>query len=150
MPSRYYEDFEEGAVLTYGPRTMTREEIIAFAAEYDPQPMHLDEEAAKKTMLGGLGASGYHTCCFMFRMTYDGFLADSSSMGSPGIDEVKWLQPVRPGMPLTLRLTIVEKRTSKSRPEMGFVRLKSELLDERQMAVIEQTSTVILGLRPAA
>jgi acyl dehydratase len=150
MPSRYYEDFAEGSVLTYGPRTITREEIISFAAEYDPQPMHLDEEAAKKTMLGGLGASGYHTCCFMFRMTYDGFFADSASMGSPGIDEVKWLKPVRAGMPLTLRLTILDKRVSKSRPEMGFIRFRSELLDERGKPVIEQTSTVILGRRQQA
>ncbi len=76
---------------------MTREEIVAFAAEFDPQPMHLDEAAASATMLGGLGASGWHICCLLMRMIADGFVLDSSSMGAPGIDEVRWLKPLRPG-----------------------------------------------------
>ena len=93
----YFEDFQPGAVNEYGPRLVSREEIIAFAAEFDPQPMHLDEEAARASMLGGLAASGWHTCCMMMRMVADGFVLNSASMGAPGIDEVRWLAPLRPG-----------------------------------------------------
>jgi acyl dehydratase len=109
--------------------------------------MHLDEEAAKNSLLGGLAASGWHTCCFMFRMMYDHFIMDSSSLGSPGIEETKWLKPVRPDTPYTLRLHILDKRVSKSRPEMGLVRMRTELLDEKGAAQVDQTSTLLLGLR---
>ncbi len=97
MPKLHWEDFQSGAVAVYGPRLVTREEIVAFAAEFDPQPMHLDEAAAANTLLGGLGASGWHSCCLLMRMIADGFLLDSSSMGGPGIEEVNWLKPLRPG-----------------------------------------------------
>src|SRR6202171_3412834 len=97
MSRIYFEDIVPGSVTTYGPRIVTREEIIAFASEFDPQPMHLDEEAAKKTMLGGLSASGWHSCAIMMRGISHGFLVNAASMGAPGIDEVKWLKPVRPG-----------------------------------------------------
>ena len=103
MPKYYFEDFSPGWTAEYGPRRVTREEMIGFAAQYDPQPMHLDEEAARHTMLGGLGASGWHTCCIMMKMIADGLLLDTASMGAPGIDEVKWLKPVRPGDSLTVR-----------------------------------------------
>jgi acyl dehydratase len=150
MPTLFYEDCIEGDVREYGPRTITRDEIIAYAREYDAQPMHLDEEAAKKTMLGGLAASGWHTCCFMFRMTYDFVVKDSASMGSPGVEEVKWLKPVRPDTALTLRMTVLDKRVSKSRPEMGLVRLRVELLDEQRVPVISQLTTFLIGLRAPA
>lgn len=147
MPTLYYEDFNPGDVRTFGPRTITREEIISFASEFDPQPFHLDEAAGRNSILGGLAASGWHTCAFMFRMTYDAFIKDTAGMGSPGIDEVKWLRPVRPGMSLTLRRAVLEKRVSKSRPEMGLVRFKSELLDETGQPVIEQTNLVLIRVR---
>ena len=83
LPKLYWEDFQPGAVAVYGPRLVTREEIVAFAAEFDPQPMHLDEAAASATMLGGLGASGWHMCCLMMRIIADGFVLNSSSMGGP-------------------------------------------------------------------
>ena len=110
MPKFYFEDFPPGRTAEYGPRRVTREEIIAFAAQFDPQPMHLDEEAARATMLGGLGASGWHSCCVMMRMIADGLLLDAASMGAPGIDEVHWLTPVRPGDRLTVRGTVLETR----------------------------------------
>jgi acyl dehydratase len=91
MARLYYEDFIEGSVQDYAARSITRDEVIAYAREFDSQPMHLDEEAAKNSLLGGLSASGWHTCCFMFRMMYDNFIKDSSSLGSPGIEETKWL-----------------------------------------------------------
>ena len=97
MPKLHWEDFKPGAVATYGPRLVTREEIVAFAAEFDPQPMHLDEAAGAATMLGGLGASGWHICCLLMRMIADGFILDSASMGAPGIEEMRWLKPLRPG-----------------------------------------------------
>jgi acyl dehydratase len=147
MARLHYEDFVEGSVQDFGPRSITREEIIAYAKEFDSQPMHLDEEAAKNSLLGGLAASGWHTCCFMFRMMYDHFIKDSSSLGSPGIEETKWLKPVRPDTPYTLRLHILDKRVSKSRPEMGLVRMRTELLDEKGAAQVDQTSTLLFGLR---
>lgn len=147
MSKLYYEDLVEGSVQTYGPRVITREEIVEYAREFDSQPMHMDEEAARRSLLGGLSASGWHTCCFMFRMMYDYFVKDSASLGSPGIEENRWLRPVRPGMALTLHTEILDKRISKSRPEMGLVRMRAQLLDERRAPVIEQTSTLLIGVR---
>src|SRR5882724_8265685 len=103
VPKFYFEDFSPGWTVEFGPRRVTREEMIGFAAQFDPQPMHLDEEAARHTMLGGLAASGWHTCSVMMKMIADGVLLDSASMGAPGIEEVKWLKPVRPGDSLTDR-----------------------------------------------
>jgi acyl dehydratase len=127
----FFEDFKAGDVAEYGPRTVTREEIVAFAAEFDPQPMHLDEEAARHTMLGGLAASGWHTCCILMRMLTDGFLLDAASMGAPGVDEVKWLKPVRPGDSLTVRGTVQSVRASQTRPDRGFVHLLWEVSNQR-------------------
>ena len=137
MPRIYFEDLVPGTVITHGPRIVTREEIIAFASEFDPQPMHLDEEAAKKTMLGGLSASGWHTCAIMMRLIYDGFLVNAASMGAPGIDEVKWLKPVRPGDGLSVRLTALSKREPKTRPDMGFVQFRCEVLNQHGEIVLE-------------
>ncbi len=131
MPKLYFEDFRVGDVSEFGPRRISREEIIAFAVQFDPQPMHMDEEAAKHTMLGGLAASGWHTCCIMMRMLTDGFLLDAASMGSPGIDEVKWLRPVRPGDSLTVRGTVQSARVSRSRPDRGFVTFLWEVFNDR-------------------
>ena len=147
MSKLHYEDFAEGASHTFGPRTMTRDEIVAYAREFDSQPMHLDEEAAKKSLLGGLAASGWHTCCFMFRMLYDNLISRTASMGSPGIEETKWLKPVRPDVPLMLHVDILDKRPSKSRPEMGIVRMRAQLRDPSGVPVIDQTSTLLIGVR---
>jgi len=147
MPHLYYEDIVEGSVQDFGPRTITREEIIAYAKEFDSQPMHLDEEAAKKSLLGGLAASGWHTCCFMFRMMYDYLIKDCASLGSPGIEETKWLRPVRPDTALTLRVQVLDKRISKSRPDMGIVRTRTQLLDESDTPLMDQTSTLLISVR---
>jgi len=137
MSRLHFEDFVPGAVITHGPRVITRQEIVAFAAEFDPQPMHLDEEAAKKTMLGGLSASGWHTCSIMMRLIYDGLLVKAASMGAPSVDELKWLKPVRPGDALSLRLTVLDKREPKSRPDLGFVFVRCELVNQHGEAVLE-------------
>lgn len=147
MPKLYYEDFPEGSVQEFGPRTITREEIVEYAREFDSQPMHMDEEAAKRSLLGGLSASGWHSCCFMFRMMYDYIVRHSASLGSPGIEETRWLKPVRPGMALTLRNEVLDKRISKSRPEMGLIRIRTQLLDEQRTPILDQTSTLLIGVR---
>jgi acyl dehydratase len=149
MSRLYFEDLEPGAVITHGARTITREEIIAFAAEFDPQPMHLDEEAAKKTMLGGLSASGWHTCAIMMRLIYDGFIRgkNAASMGAPGIDEMKWLKPVRPGDTLSMRLTVLGKSQPKSRPDLGFVQCRCEILNQHGEVVLEANYPGMFGKR---
>jgi acyl dehydratase len=143
----HWEDFEPGAVTVYGPRLVTREEILAFAAEFDPQPMHLDEAAASATLLGGLGASGWHTCSLMMRMMADGFILNSTSMGAPGVDEVTWHRPLRPGARIRLRATVLETRPSGSRPEVGLVKFKFEMIDDADAVVMTQVNTIMLGRR---
>jgi acyl dehydratase len=142
-----FEDFEAGSVKSYGPRLITREEIIEFATEFDPQPMHLDEEAANKSMLKGLSGSGWHTCAIMMRMIYDGFLHESSSLGAPGVDEVRWVRPVRPNDELTIRVTCLEKRDSKSRPEVGLVRFNLEMLNGKEEIILQSSYSGFFGKR---
>jgi len=147
MPKRTWEDFKTGDVAVYGPRVITREEIVAFSAEFDLQPMHMDEAAASATLLGGLAASGWHGCALMMRMIADGFLLDSTSMGSPGIEEVRWLRPLRPGTQLRLRVTVLDSRASKSRPDMGLTRMNYELIDAADTVITSMTSTMMFGRR---
>ena len=105
---RYWEDIKEGEVVELGSRTMDKERMVAFAREFDPQPFHTDEKAAEASIYGGLIASGWLTGSMLMRLFYDGFLKDTASLGSPGIDELRWLKPVRPGDTLTVRLTVLE------------------------------------------
>ena len=149
MPKFYFEDFSPGWTAEYGPRRVTREEMIGFAAQFDPQPMHLDEEAARGTMLGGLGASGWHTCCVMMKMIADGLLLDTASMGAPGIDEVKWIKPVRPGDSLTVRGSVLAARASQSKPDRGFVNFLWEVFNERDQKVMTLTCPQMLLRRDA-
>lgn len=142
-----YEDFEPGSVKSYGPRLVTREEIIEFAAEFDPQPMHLDEEAASKSMLKGLSGSGWHTCAIMMRMIYDGFLHESSSLGAPGVEEVRWIRPLRPNDELTIRITCLEKRNSGSRPNVGIVRFNLEMLNAKDEIILQSSYSGFFGKR---
>ncbi len=148
-PMLYFEDFQPGHTTEYGPRLVTREEIIAFAAQYDPQPMHLDEAAGQKSLLGGLGASGWHSCGIMMRMICDGFMLDSASMGAGGVEEVQWPRPIRPGDRLTLRVTVLDTRISKSRPEMGIVRIHYEMLNAHGECVMTMVTPAMFGRRPA-
>jgi acyl dehydratase len=136
VPKYYFEDFSTDWTAQYGPRRVTREEIIGFAAQYDPQPMHLDEEAARHTMLGGLAASGWHSCCIMMKLIADGLLLDTASMGAPGIDEVKWLKPVRPGDSLTVQGSVLDARASQSKPDRGFVKFLWEVFNDRGECVM--------------
>lgn len=145
-----FEDFPIGRLGTYGPRHVTRDEILTFAAEFDPQPMHLDDEAARATMVGGLCASGWHTCALMMRIIADGFVLDSSSMGATGCEEIKWLAPVRPGDRLRVRMTVLDTRPSASRPEMGFVNARFDMFNADGVRVMTLTPHLMFGRRASA
>ncbi len=146
----HWEDFTPGQITEHGPRLVTRDEIVAFAAEFDPQPMHLDEVAAAASMLGGLAASGWHSCCILMRMLSDGFLSQSDFLGAPGVEEVKWLAPLRVGESVTLRATVLETRPSASRPNMGLVRFRFELLDAAGRRLMLMTVSPMFGRRQRA
>jgi acyl dehydratase len=145
MSKLYWEDFQPGAVAMYGPRLVTREEIVAFAAEFDPQPMHLDETAARGTMLGGLAASGWHICCLMMRIIADGYVLNSASMGGPGVEELRWISPLRPGTQIRVRTTVIDTRPSKSRPAMGLTKFKIDMIDETDACLMTLTTTQMFG-----
>src|ERR1700756_28609 len=145
-----FEDFLPGQFGTFGPRHVTRDEILAFAAEFDPQPMHLDEEAASKTMLRGLSGSGWHLCSLMMRMMFDGFIGRTASLGSPGVNELRWLAPLRPGNDLMLEVDVAEARVSKSRPETGIVTFKAVVRNAKGQALCEMVSPIIISRREAA
>jgi acyl dehydratase len=117
----YFEDFEVGKTIEVGKRTVNEEEIIDFATKFDPQPFHVDKAAAEKSIYGGIIASGWHTCSIMMRMMVDGILRDSSSMGSPGLEEIRWIKPVRAGDTLTVSTTVLESKPSTSKPDRGVV-----------------------------
>jgi len=119
--TRYWEDFKVGEVEQIGGKRVDKEEMIAFARQYDPQPFHVDEAAAKQSIYGGLIASGWHTCAMVMRMMCDAYMLHSASVGSPGIDNLKWLKPVRPGDTISARRTTLEMRASKSKPDIGIV-----------------------------
>ncbi len=146
-PYPAFEDFEPGEVTTFGAYAVTREEVIDFASQFDPQPFHLDEEAGRASMLGGLAASGWHTCSILMRMMFDHFMDGSSSIGSPGIDEVKWIRPVFPGDVLSVRRTILDARPSASRPDRGVVRFRFELMNQKGEVVMEQTNPIFFARR---
>jgi acyl dehydratase len=148
MPKLHWEDFIAGQVAEYGPQTVTAEDIKAFAAEFDPQPMHLDEEAARHSLVGGLCASGWHTCAIMMRIVADGFILDSSSMGATGCEEIKWLAPVRPGDRLRVRMEVLATRASASRPDMGFVNARLDMLNADGVRVMTLTPHLMFGRRP--
>lgn len=123
----YFEDFKPGPLGVFGPIHVTRDDIIAFAREYDPQPMHLDDEAASKSLLRGLSGSGWHMCALLMRLSWDGFIHRTASAGAPGVDEVKWVSPLRPGDDLTLVTEVTGTRALKSRSDIGLVQLYNEL-----------------------
>ena len=149
---RTYEDFTEGLEIDLGPYPVTRDEVIEFAREFDPQPFHLDEEAAKDTLLGGLSASGWHSCAMMMRMMADAYILDSSSQGSPGVDYVRWKRPVRPGDVLHGTARVVSRRLSSKRPTLGILKITTDLRNQTGETVLESAYTLLVLTRegPAA
>ena len=130
QPRLYWEDLEPGTVLELGSVSPTADEIKAFAGQFDPQPFHVDEQAGRESVFGGLCASGWHTCAMAMRLTVDNFLRHSSSMGSPGLEKLSWMKPVFPGDVLTLRHRILESRPLRSKPDIGLVRSVWEMFNQ--------------------
>lgn len=145
-----YEDFVEGATIDLGSKLVTAREIVEFATEFDPQPMHLDEAAGKASILGGLAASGWHTCAIFMRLLCDAILLDSTCQGSPGIEQAKWKKPVLAGDTLTGRCTVLGRRLSKSKPYLGFVTVRTELRNQRGESVLEIENPVMFLTRTAS
>ena len=145
---RYWEDIKEGEVVELGGRTMEKERMVAFAREFDPQPFHTDEKAAEASIWGGLIASGWLTGSVLMRIFYDGYLKDTASLGSPGIDELRWPKPVRPGDTLTVRLTVLETTASRSKPDRGIVRSLMEVLNQHGEIVMTTKGVNFVERRP--
>jgi acyl dehydratase len=150
MTTLHLDDFAPGQVHQLGRRTLSRDEIVAFARDWDPQPFHLDEQAAAGSIYGGLIASGWHTACVFMRLFADGLLNRAAAMGSPGIDELRWLKPVRPGDTLEARLEVLEVRPSRSKPDRGLVRLRSVLTNQHQEEVLSFIGNVMFRRRADA
>jgi acyl dehydratase len=127
----YWEDFKVGDSEPMGEVFVDRDEVIEFATRFDPQPFHIDEQAAKGSMYGGLIASGWHTVALVMRMMVDSYLSKSASLGSPGVDNVRWLKPVRPGDRIRAQRTVLESRASSSRPNMGVVKTRWEVFNHK-------------------
>lgn len=146
-PTYAYEDFHEGRVFPLGPLEITAEEIVAFAAEFDPQPMHLDEEAGKASILGGLAASGWHMTALMMKMLTASFILDSTSEGAPGVDFVQWKRPLIAGDTIHGTATVVSRRRSASRAGLGFVCMRYNIDNQRGERVMTSSNTGMMRLR---
>ncbi len=147
VENRYFEDYEEGSVYEFGSITVGQQEIIDFAKHYDPQVFHVDPVGAKKTMFGGLVASGWHTAALAMRMIVDHYLSHIASLGSPGVDELRWLNPVRPGNQLSLRVSILETRRSRTKPDRGIVRSLVEVMNQDHEVVMSWKGMNMLRCR---
>ena len=148
IDKRYLEDYEPGAVYEFGSMVVEEEEIIAFARRYDPQVFHTDPAAARKTVFGGLIASGWHTAALAMRMLVDHYISHVACLGSPGADELRWLKPVRPGDRLSLRVTVLKVKRSRSKPDRGVVRSFVEVLNQAREVVMTRQAVGIMLRRP--
>ncbi|MEK1930902.1 MAG: MaoC family dehydratase [Pararhizobium sp.] len=145
----HFEDFPAGTRFEFKPVTVKAEDIVAFAAEFDPQPMHLSEEAGKASILGGLAASGWHTSAIMMRMLCDSYVHKTASEGSPGVNSMEWKKPVLAGDTLSGTCTVIEARTSRSRPELGIVQLRGEVINQRGETVAICDYANMIRCKPA-
>jgi acyl dehydratase len=146
----HFEDFPVGMILELAGPTLTKESIVEYARRYDPQPFHTDEEAAKHSVFGGLIASGWHTVSLCMRMICDAYVLDAASMGSPGVNEVRWTKPVRPGDTLKLRMTVVDAKPSTSKPDRGTVLHRWEVFNQNGELVMTMEGYGIFKRRGAA
>jgi len=145
MPLLHFEDFSRGQKLALDGRyEVSAEEIVAFAREYDPQPHHLDDEAAKKTVLGGLAASGWHVCAMAMRLIVDGLVGKAAAQGAAGVEECRWLKPVRPGDVLRLELEVLETRAPTSRTDIGFVKIRWDLFNQNEQVAMMISAPMFL------
>lgn len=150
MTYRYFEDFRPGETIELGYRTVTEAEIIAFARDYDPQTFHIDPEAARHSAFGGIVASGWHTAALFMRLFVDGALKESSALASPGVDELRWLKPVRPGDRLSARITVIDAVPSRSKPDRGLVRHACEVANQHGETVMSMRTLALFGRRREA
>lgn len=149
MEKLHFEDFHVGQRIDCGTWTVTLEEILAFARQFDPQPFHLDEAAAKQTHFGGVVASGWHTASLCMRLVVDAMLNKTVSLGSPGIDELRWLKPVRPGDTLRAVVEVAAMKPSQSKPDRGSMQVKYVLENQRGEPVMTMLGWGMIGRRPA-
>jgi len=146
---QYFEDIEVGRTASFGSYAVTREEVMDFAAKYDPQPFHLSDEAAAQTHFGRLSASGWHTCAMVMSMVVANLKENQQAgLGSPGIDELKWIKPVYPGDILRCETEILEKRVSASRPEMGIFKSRMRVFNQDDVMVMTFVSNGLVATRP--
>lgn len=148
-PFYYFEDMTVGRTLDLGSKTVSEPEIIAFAREFDPQPFHIDPEAAAHSIFGGIIASGWHTCGMAMRLLVDGLLAHSASLGSPGIEQIRWTRPVRPGDTLHATVSVLQCTPSTSKPDRGTIKWRLEMTNQAGELVMWMESFGLLGRRPA-
>ena len=148
-PRKYFEDFRVGDIIQCGRKTVTKEEIIDFAQKFDPQPFHLDEKEAAATKFGGLVASGWHSCAVCMRLVVDAMLQGSANMGSPGVENIRWLKPLRPGNTVTATVRVVEAVPSKTRPDRGRLKFAFELYEDAEGLIMDMFATAIYARRPA-
>ena len=144
----YFEDISIGEKQSFGRYEVTREEVIAFASRYDPQPFHLDDAAAAKTHFGQLSASGWHTCAMTMAMMVENMKdTQQAGLGSPGVEDLRWLRPVYPGDTLRCETEVLEKRRSASRPEMGLFKSRATVFNQDDQPVLAMTSTGLIAVR---
>jgi acyl dehydratase len=148
IEDRWFEDYKPGAVYEFGYATLTTDELVDFATRFDPQPMHVDPVYAAAGPFGGLIASGWHTAGLMMRLLADNYLSKVASLASPGVDELRWPHPVRPGDVLRLRVEVVEARESRSKPDRGVLRTKAELLNQDDVVVLSMVAVNMVAKRP--
>ena len=144
----YFDDFAVGDSLDLGSIDVSEADILRFAREFDPQPFHVDPEAAGQSIFGGLIASGWHTCALTMRLLVDGLLSKSASLGSPGIEQIRWVRPVRPGDTLSARIVVLGLRASQSRPERGTVKIRTEVTNQQGEEVMWMESFGMFERRP--
>ncbi|HEY5209768.1 MAG TPA: MaoC family dehydratase [Stellaceae bacterium] len=145
---RYFEDFTAGETHELGSRTLSQDQIVAFARDYDPQPFHVDPEAAKSSIFGTLIASGWQTVAVFMSLLVNGLLNDTASLGSPGVEGIQWLKPVKPGDRLSARFRVLEVTPSKSRPDRGIVKSQGEVTNQDGVLVMTIRATNFFGRRP--
>ena len=151
MTIRYYfEDFSVGRVFDSGTRQLSEQDILGFASEYDPQYFHTDPEAAKQSIFGGLIASGWQTVGVCMRLMCDSYLLETSSLGSPGVDAVRWVKPVYPGDTLRMRATVIAAKPSSSKPDRGMATMRCDVFNQKDELVMHMQSMQMMGRRPAA
>jgi acyl dehydratase len=146
----WWEDFRVGETVELGTHAFTADEIIAFARQFDPQPFHVDPVAARASVYGGLIASGWHTCAVGMRLMCDAYINRTRSMGSPGVENVRWPKPVRPGDTIAYRRTVLESRVSRSRPNAGLVKSRWDALNQNGEVVMTMEGWGMLGRRPVS